>query len=341
MLWGGKRHEGRVYWFNTVLFSRNDLNRGLYGDAKKLAKRYVKPSPFTQLDETKSSARATNYFILGCSIPNILDLGVASPIDYLKAFHQLLTEYETYQSQNHEHHHGNTHSSGSSVAGLRLASSSVRIPKLFSRSKPRRGSTATTAPSLVNSSAMSGITSSSQDSADSLLERTRSMSGSTTNLPSISQQSLSSDSSDPPPVPPLPANPPPPIQYGMSISGPLPMISHSSTTTAAFGTPGAAQGESDYLYLTIPPLPFDPDFYETFATLCDVLIDAYSRVLTLVATPQQCSAGVGEMFMKADAKIRKCVVGTVVREFEEASRGPLGVKGEMGGIGKLVLGGII
>lgn len=88
-------------------------------------------------------------------------------------------------------------------------------------------------------------------------------------------------------------------------------------------------------------MPFDPDFYETFATLCDVLIDAYSRVLTLVSTPQQCTAGVGEMFMKADAKIRKCVVGTVVREFEEASRGPLGIKGEVGGIGKLVLGGII
>jgi len=95
------------------------------------------------------------------------------------------------------------------------------------------------------------------------------------------------------------------------------------------------------MYLTIPPLPFDPDFYETFATLCDVLIDAYSRVLTLVSCPQQCGAGVGEMFLKADAKIRKCIVGTVAREFEEASRGPLGIRGEIGGIGKLVLSGIV
>jgi len=95
------------------------------------------------------------------------------------------------------------------------------------------------------------------------------------------------------------------------------------------------------MYLTIPPLPFNQDFYETFATLCDVLIDAYSRVLTLVSCPQQCGAGVGEMFLKADAKIRKCIVGTVAREFEEASRGPLGIRGEIGGIGKLVLSGIV
>lgn len=94
--------------------------------------------------------------------------------------------------------------------------------------------------------------------------------------------------------------------------------------------------------MTIPPLPFDPDFFETFATLCDVLIDAYSRVLSLVSTPQQCGAGVGESFLKADARVRKCVVGNVVKEFEEASRGGgLGIKGEIGGIGKLVLGGII
>ena len=61
----------------------------------------------------------------------------------------------------------------------------------------------------------------------------------------------------------------------------------------------------------------------------------------LVSTPQQCGAGVGEIFLKADAKVRKCVVGTVVREFEEASRGAMGLKGEINGIGKLVLGGII
>ena len=93
--------------------------------------------------------------------------------------------------------------------------------------------------------------------------------------------------------------------------------------------------------MTVPPLPFDPDFYETFATLCDVLTDAYSRVLTLVSSPQQCGAGIGETFLKADAKIRKCVVGTVVREFEEASRGSAGIKGEINGLGKLVLSGIL
>ena len=117
-----------------------------------------------------SMARATNYYVLGCSIPNILDLGVSSPIDYIRAFYQLLTEYEIYQSQNHEHH-GNAHTSRASVVGLRLTSSSVRIPKLFSRPKPHRGSTATTAPSLSSLSSISP-----QESPDSLLERTLSLS---------------------------------------------------------------------------------------------------------------------------------------------------------------------
>ena len=40
-IWGSYSHEGRVYWFNTVFFTRNDLGRGIYNDPKKLAKRCV------------------------------------------------------------------------------------------------------------------------------------------------------------------------------------------------------------------------------------------------------------------------------------------------------------
>lgn len=95
----------------------------------------------------------------------------------------------------------------------------------------------------------------------------------------------------------------------------------------------------EYLYLTTPTLPFEPDYYETFATLCDVLIDAYQRVLGLVGSPAACSQAVAEAFVKADAKVRRCVVAGVVREFEDAARG--GVKREVAGLGREVLGGLL
>jgi hypothetical protein len=88
-----------------------------------------------------------------------------------------------------------------------------------------------------------------------------------------------------------------------------------------------------------PSLPFEPDFFETFATLCDVLIDCYARLLSLVPTPRECTSPVTEQFAKADARIRKIVVANVVKEFEEASRAQ--AKLEMANIGKAVLGGLV
>ena len=97
----------------------------------------------------------------------------------------------------------------------------------------------------------------------------------------------------------------------------------------------------EYTHLLTPNLPFDPDFFETFATLCDVLIDCYARLLGLLPTPRECAAaggsGVAELFTKADARVRKILVQGVVKEFEDSSR--QGVKSEVACIGKVVLGG--
>lgn len=95
----------------------------------------------------------------------------------------------------------------------------------------------------------------------------------------------------------------------------------------------------EYNYLLTPSLPFEPDFFETFSTLCDVLIDSYSRITALVSSPSVCSVALGEMFSKADAKLRKIMVAGAVREFEDASRN--GVKNEMSGVGRVVLGGLL
>lgn len=62
-------------------------------------------------------------------------------------------------------------------------------------------------------------------------------------------------------------------------------------------------------------------------------------MLGLVGSPVMCSQAVAEAFAKADAKVRRCVVVGVVREFEDAARG--GVKREIAGLGREVLGGLL
>lgn len=95
----------------------------------------------------------------------------------------------------------------------------------------------------------------------------------------------------------------------------------------------------EYSLLLTPSLPFDPDFYEVFATLCDVLIDCYTKLLELVRDRRECTVAVAELFQKADSRVRKIVVGGISKEFEEHTRA--GVKTEMAGIGKVVLGGLM
>jgi hypothetical protein len=114
----------------------------------------------------------------------------------------------------------------------------------------------------------------------------------------------------------------------------------SPSSTLAYDTSNSEllPGEEYHLLLT-PSLPFEPDFYETFATLCDVLIDCYTRLMGLIQGPKDCSGGIGELFTKADARVRKIIVQGVVREFEEGCRN--GVRGEVAGVGKVVLGGLM
>lgn len=95
----------------------------------------------------------------------------------------------------------------------------------------------------------------------------------------------------------------------------------------------------DFQYLITPHLPFDMDFNTTYATLCDTLVDTYGKLMDLVYSPEVCGQAVGEAFGKADKAIRKILVSNVVREFEDSTRA--NVKGEVAGLGKLVLGGLM
>ncbi|KAJ5906240.1 uncharacterized protein N7473_003156 [Penicillium subrubescens] len=253
-----KALEGRVYWFNTVHFSRADINRLPYFEARKL------------------SRRAVNYLLLGLSLPPILDVNT-TPTEYLKALNALLLEFEAFQQV-----HPPDGSSSSSLAR-------ARIPQMFKRAthagtKTRRASSATEIGLPMQTSDPSNL---------------KSM---TSNIDSHSTAAAS------------------------VISFPL--------TESSDLLPG-----EEYMYLLTPSLPFEPDFFETFATLCDVLIDCYSRITTLVPSPSVCTVALGESFSKADARIRKIMVAGAVREFEDASRN--GVKNEVAGVSRVVLGGLL
>jgi hypothetical protein len=97
--------------------------------------------------------------------------------------------------------------------------------------------------------------------------------------------------------------------------------------------------EGPYTHLLTPPLPFAPDFFSVFATLCDVLIDAYQRILYMVSSPSVCTVAVGELFGKADARLRKVIVGGVIKDFEGAARES--GRREVLGVQKVVLGGLM
>ncbi|CAL3967275.1 hypothetical protein PZA11_003625 [Diplocarpon coronariae] len=241
-----KAHEGRVYWFNTVLFNKPDLQRMPYFDSRKVAR------------------RAINYLLLGLSIPTILDLNSSTALEFLKTLNALLAEFESFQQ---------VHPPDGSMSISR-----GRFPQMFKRATGTSG------------------------------KGRRQSSAAEIGLPLGNDSFESSTSSG-----------------GTNSSFPM-------------GESDLLPGE-DYTHLLTPSLPFDPDFYQTFATLCDVLIDCYTRLMSLVASPRECNPVVAEMFMKADSRVRKIIVQGVVKEFEDGSRG--GVRSEVASIGKVVLGGLM
>ncbi|KAF1849785.1 uncharacterized protein K460DRAFT_270497 [Cucurbitaria berberidis CBS 394.84] len=137
-----------------------------------------------------------------------------------------------------------------------------------------------------------------------------------------------------------------------SAAGDFPMLTPSSSFSGDLSSMETPPNDDlllpneSYTYLQTPSLPFDPDFFSTFATLCDVLIDCYTKILSMLNTPESVSSAgagvpsmVGDLFNKADARVRKIILAGVVREFEESCRA--GLKSEVGGVGKVVLGGLI
>ncbi|KAI1274574.1 hypothetical protein F5Y07DRAFT_211543 [Xylaria sp. FL0933] len=247
-----KAHEGRIYWLNTLLFDKPDLARMPYFDSRKLAR------------------RATNYLLLGLSIPVVIDLNSSTPLEFLRSLNTLLNEFDSYQQIHTEN--------GVSSSSL----SRARLPQMFRRpgGKGRRQSGA-----------------------------------------------ASIDYADP---------------NGASFNKDGSAVNAAPASVINFGLGGEGNdllaGE-EYTHLLTPNLPFDPDFFETFATLCDVLIDCYQRLISLLTGPKDCTPVMLELFTKADQRVRKIIIQGVVKEFEDSSR--TGLKQEVANVGKVVLGGLM
>ncbi|KAI0383278.1 hypothetical protein F5Y04DRAFT_32099 [Hypomontagnella monticulosa] len=246
-----KAHEGRIYWFNTLLFDKPDLARMPYFDSRKLA------------------YRATNYLLLGLSLPAVIDLNSATPLEFLRSLNTLLAEFDSYQQIHTEN--------GVNTSSL----SRARIPNMFRRGPGGRGRRQSGAADMYTDAGSNGLAS-----------------GSAVNSVPTSV-----------------------INFGLGGEG-----------------NDLVPGE-EYTHLLTPNLPFDPDFFETFATLCDVLIDCYSRLMTLLPAAKDCTPIIAELFTKADLKVRKIIIQGVVKEFEDTSRA--GLKQEVASVGKVVLGGLI
>lgn len=219
-------------------------------------------------DPRRLSRKATNYLLLGLSLPVVVDLNSNSPLDLLRSLSTLLSEFDSFQQLR----------SSDSSASL----SRARLPNMFRRpgGKGRRSTSA--ADTIEDAFAVAPIAGMGIGN------------GAATNAPSV-------------------------MNFAASESDLLP-------------------GE-EYAHLLTPSLPFEPDYFETFATLCDVLIDCYAKFLALIPTQRECSASVAELFAKADARVRKIVVQGVVKEFEDSSRA--NVRSEVASIGKIVLGGLM
>lgn len=256
------------------------------------------------------------------SIPAVLDIHqtlhsgatsqacAAVALEFLKSLNTLLTEFENYQERHPV--------DGSHVGSL----SRARIPSMFKRSttvsRPRKSNSA---PSIefgaqISPPAVPDAAHVTQHSAHPSIDTTAT---------GMSMSSSASTLVNQPSAGPLPAN-------------------NNFSTTATFPPPGPSDApnssllpnEAPYTHLLTPPLPFAPDFYTVFSTLCDVLIDTYQRLLQILQIPSACNATVMETFVKADARIRKVMVGVVIKDFGEAARE--NAKKELSGVQKIVLG---
>ncbi|CAI2174932.1 3225_t:CDS:2 [Funneliformis geosporum] len=77
------------------------------------------------------------------------------------------------------------------------------------------------------------------------------------------------------------------------------------------------QENGEYTYLFVPNIPFDLDYFQTFYTLCDILVDVYNKLLEGTATTL--TASFTESVLKVDGKFKK-IIALVAKEIDTLAR---------------------
>ena len=234
----------------------------------------------------------------------MIDLNSSTPLEFLRSLNTLLAEFESYQQIHTEN--------GTNTSTLSRA---ARLPSMFRRAPGGRGRRQSGAGVGGDSGGAGGGTGGSYGKdgdgagghSGNQHHNANHAGGPNADGPAMTNQPGANTGSV--------------INFGLGGEG------------------GDLLPGEEYTHLLTPNLPFDPDFFETFATLCDVLIDCYTRLMGLLPTARDCGPGVADLFAKADAKVRKIIVQGVVKEFEDASRA--GLKQEVTNVGKVVLSGLM
>ncbi|KAG0165136.1 hypothetical protein DFQ30_008915 [Apophysomyces sp. BC1015] len=81
--------------------------------------------------------------------------------------------------------------------------------------------------------------------------------------------------------------------------------------------PNFSEG-GEYLHLAIPHIPFELDYFETFFSLSDILVEAYQKMLVGIEGPL-CTQSYLELVLKCDGKIKK-IVSLITKELDGLAR---------------------
>ncbi|CAG8509090.1 7410_t:CDS:2 [Acaulospora morrowiae] len=77
------------------------------------------------------------------------------------------------------------------------------------------------------------------------------------------------------------------------------------------------QESGEYTYLFVPNIPFDLDYFQTFYTLCDILVEVYNKLL--VGTTSTITTSFTESVQKVDGKFKK-IIALIAKEIDTLSR---------------------
>lgn len=98
-----------------------------------------------------------------------------------------------------------------------------------------------------------------------------------------------------------------------------PVSSTFSGASSVISTTTTLNGH-EFHHLNVFHLPFIPDVYETFVSLCESLIEAYTQIKQIAKTQSVITHDCYELILKIDDKIRKFIISPTIKDIDTLSR---------------------